>query len=224
MPPVFKTIQSERPWYKKTGAIFSVSVFVIIGAVGGFLLKGSESTLLGRVKSYDAISPVCAWAIGWRGLRDDATRDAFEEILATGNSEKDKDKPAPENVRRACAYALGMAKQAHSAPVLIDALQKDPSVPVRCTVVRALAKTQEPLGAEPLWAAMAHQEGDIRAAACEAARYFADKRSIDKLIDHLDDALPEVRRNCHESLCILTGTMFEGTDEKREWRKWRETH
>jgi HEAT repeat protein len=222
MPPVFKTIQSERPWYKKTGSIFSIGVFVVLGAVTAFLLKGSESALVGRVKAYDVTSPVCAWAIGWRGLKEDATRNTFEEILATGHSEKEK--PAPEQVRRACAYALGMSKQAHAAPYLIDALQNDPSIPVRCTVVRALAKTQEPIGAEPLWAAMAHQEGDLRAAAAEACRYFGDKRSIDKLIDHLDDGLPEVRRNCHESLVILTGTMFDGTDEKREWRKWRETH
>ncbi len=220
MSPSFKTIKHETPWYKKPGTLAAVGVFVVLGAAALFFLKGSESMLRGRVQAYDALSPACAAAIGWRGLKEDATRDAFEAILASGHG----DKPAPEDVRRACAYALGRSKQAHVVPFLIDALQKDPSLPVRCAAARAIGHTMEPLGSEPLMAALKDHEGDLRVAAAEGCAEMGDKRAIDPLIDRLDEALPEVRRACHDALVKLTGTSFQGIDEKKEWQKWRQTH
>ncbi|MEZ0228228.1 MAG: HEAT repeat domain-containing protein [Planctomycetota bacterium] len=220
MSPGFQTIKTQAPWYKKPGSLAALGVFVVLGAIAFFLLKGSEATLRGRVQAYDAISPVCAAAIGWRGLKEDATRDAFEQILATGLT----DKPAPEEVRRACAYALGRAKQAHSTPYLVDALQKDPSTTVRCAAARAIGHSQEPLGAEALMAALNEHEGALRVAAAEGCSEMGDKRAIDPLIVRLDEALPEVRRACHDALVKLTGTSFEGIDEKKEWQKWRAKH
>lgn len=216
----FETIKTQSPWYKKPGSVGSLALFIVLGSIIAFLLKGNEATLLGRVKANDPVSAVCAYAIGWRGLKNDATRNDFEQILASGTTET----PAPEEVRRACAYALGMSKQAHAAHYLLDALQKDPSVPVRCAAARALGRTQEPIGAEPLMLALADGEGAVRVAAAEGCEYMGDKRAIDKLIDHIEDSLPEVRRACHAALVSLTGTSFDGIDEKREWRKWRETH
>jgi HEAT repeat protein len=216
--PSFQTIRTKRPWYRNPVAILATALFVVLGAGVGFLLKGDEATLLGRVKSSDAVSPVCAYALGWRGIQKDATRDTFEQLLASGTTET----KAPEEVRRACAWSLGRVKQRHSVLYLIDALEKDPSVPVRCAAARALGVSGEPEGCQPLMLAVNDGEGDVREAAADGCGRLGDKRAIDPLIDRLEDSLPAVRRACHEALVSLTGTSFDGTEEKLHWRRWRE--
>jgi HEAT repeat protein len=216
----FQTITTKRPWYKQPGAIIALAIFVFLGGVAWYLLKGPEETLLARVKAYDGISPVCAYALGWRGIKSDATRDAFEQILATGAT----DKPAPEDVRRACAYALGMTRQQHVVTYLIDALKKDPNLAVRCAAARALGKTGEPMACEPLMAALGDGDADMREAAAWACKDLNNKTAIDPLIDHVEDGSPVVRRAAHEALVALSGTTFDGIDEKKSWQKWRETH
>jgi HEAT repeat protein len=216
--PSFEVIKTRAPWYKKPGSLAAIALFVVLGAVAGFLWKGDEAVLLKRVQAFDPVSPICAYALGWRGIQKEATRDAFEQILGTWAS----DKPAPEEVRRACAYALGMTRQKQTVDCLIDALRNDPSIPVRCAAVRAIGKVGEPVGAEWVTAAISDNEAEIRVAAAEGALYMGDKRAIDKLIDRIDDPVPEVRRACHASLVEMTGTSFDGTDEKLQWRRWRE--
>ncbi len=216
----FQTISTKRPWWKQPGTIVALAVFVFLGIAAGFLVKGPEESLLARVKASDAISPVCAYALGWRGIKNDTTRDAFEQILATGPTEK----AAPEDVRRACAYALGMTKQAHVALYLIDALKKDPSLPVRCTAARALGKTGEPMACEPLMAALGDGDSEMREAAANGCKDLNNKSAIDPLIERVEDGNPSVRRAVHEALVALSGTVFDGVDEKKSWQKWRETH
>jgi HEAT repeat protein len=214
----FQTITTKKPWYKKPGSIFALAMFVVLGAIAGFLLKGDEKTLCDRVKAEDPISAVCAAALGFRGVKEEATRDAMEQILASGL----KEKKADDNLRRACAYALGSVKSKHPLSVLVDALQKDPAVPVRCTAAVAIGKAGEADGADPLIAAVADQDAEVRAAAAEGCELMGDKRAIDKLIDKTDDPVPQVRQACHRALVKLTGQSFDGTDEKRLWRTWRE--
>jgi hypothetical protein len=218
--PSFQTIKTKRPWYRNPGALVATAIIVLLAAVAGFLMKGDEATLLARVKAGDAISPVCAYALGFRGIRSDATRDAFEQILASGLS----DKPAPEQVRCACAWSLGRMRQKHSVLYLVDALDKDKekSIAVRCAAARALGVSGEPEGRDPLIAAVADGEGDVRAAAAEGCGNLGDQGAVDALIDRLDDTLPDVRRNCHDALVKITTRSFEGADEKAQWRRWRE--
>lgn len=216
----FQTIKTKKPWWQRPSSLAALAVFVALGAVVGFLLKGNEETLLGRVKAADAISPVCAYALGWRGIKDDRTRDEMERILATGIT----DKPAPEDLRRACAYALGMTQQKHPVLVLVDALQKDPSIPVRCAAARALGKTHEPQACDALMPALGDNEAAVREAAAEGCGVLGDKRAIDPLIERIEDARPEVRRACHQALVTLSGTSFDGIDEKKQWQQWREKH
>ena len=216
----FETIKTRRPWWKQPGTLAALALFVFLGAVAWFLLKGPEEKLLVRVQAYDGISPYCAYALGWRGIKNDATRDAFEQILATGPT----DKAAPEDVRRACAYALGMTRQQHVVLYLIDALKKDPSLPVKCAATRALGKTGEPIALEPVMAALGAGDDGLREAAAYACKDLNNKSAIDPLIERVEDGNPAVRRAVHEALVSLSGTMFDGIDEKKSWQKWRETH
>ncbi|HZU98119.1 MAG TPA: HEAT repeat domain-containing protein [Planctomycetota bacterium] len=214
----FKTIKTRRPWYRNPGALVATAVILLLAAVVGYLMKGDEATILARVKAADAISPVCAYALGFRGIRSDATRDAFEQLLASGLT----DKPAPESVRCACAWSLGRMRQKHSVMYLLDALEKEKSISVRCAAARALGTSGEPEGRDALIAAVGDGEGDVRAAAAEGCGTLGDQGAVDALIDRLDDSLPDVRRNCHDSLVKITGRSFEGVDEKAQWRRWRE--
>jgi len=73
-------------------------------------------------------------------------------------------------------------------------------------------------------AAVSDGDADVREAAAQGCEYLGDKRAIDPLIDRLEDSVPAVRRACHVALVALTGTSFDGIDEKKQWRNWRETH
>ena len=115
------------------------------------------------MQAHDALSAPAAYALGFRGVKLDPTRDALETELETAKG----DKPTPEDVRRAAAYALGSVRSFQVVPHLVAALRDDPSAVVRATVCRALGRTGELGAVEPLMIALDDGDSNVRIAACD---------------------------------------------------------
>jgi HEAT repeat protein len=215
-PRVFKPITGKKPFYKNPGAIAASVVVLAVAALAAFVFKADESTLLKRVQAHDALSAPAGYALGFRGVKLDATRDALETELENSKS----DKPTPEDVRRAAAYALGSVKNYQVVQHLVEGARNDPSPLVRATACRALGRTDEHGGVDALIAALDDGEASVRIGACNGCGTLRDNKPIDKLIERVSDPVYEVRRAAQHALTAITNQDFD--IDPAAWRRWHE--
>lgn len=117
------------------------------------------------------------------------------KIAATGNVLKELMSDPSEQMRMEAAVGLGLVSQDDAVEVLLNALEKDGSKPVRSAALHALGIRSSPRSAAGVMRVLQNPEEDaeVKADAAEALAHIKDERIVAVLIDSLQDKSPLVR-------------------------------
>ena len=143
--------------------------------------------------------------------------------LARELAAKDPD----ENVRRAAASLLGIAKDAvDSVPLLVQLLQSDPSPPVRVAAANSLAALNDPRALEPFRAASKSPDAYLQRAAGKGLANLGEVEGIEVLIRSLSfpsiDAFFNYNYNVTNFIAAYSGHDFPDPQrfDQDTWDQW----